>query len=107
MAREAGQQLGWDENLLGSKLSTHYKELSGLIHGGREVLDIYTMHSVWGIVTINWNALEDELECAIVFAQLGLAVVMSLSPLEQDAMSDVVRPVYDQSYAFLQAGRNS
>lgn len=100
VAREASQKLGWDEQLLVSKLSSHYKELSGLVHGGKEVLAIYTMHPEWGVVTIDWELLDDELENSMVFAQLGLAVVMSLSPMKQDAISTLVRPVYDEAHAF-------
>lgn len=100
VAREASQRLGWDEHLLVSKISSHYKQLSGLVHGGKEVLAIYTMHPEWGVVTIDWELLDDELENSMVFAQLGLAVVMSLSPMKQDALSALVRPVYDQAHAF-------
>lgn len=100
VAREASHQLGWDEDLLVSKLTSHYRELSGLIHGGKEVLSIYTMHLGWGVVTIEWDDLLAELENTMVFAQLALGVAMSLSPLKPEELSEVVRPVYERAYGY-------
>ena len=100
IAREASHQFGWDEDLLVSKLTSHYRELSGLIHGGKEVLSIYTMHPGWGVVAIDWDDLLDELENTMVFAQLALGVAMSLSPLKPETLSKVVRPVYDRAYSY-------
>lgn len=100
VAREASQHLGWDGDQLVSKLTTHYRDLSGLIHGGKEVLGIYTMHPGWGDVTIDWSDLLGELDDAMVFAQLALGVAMSLSSLKAETLSEVVRPIYERAHAY-------
>jgi hypothetical protein len=97
---EACQQLGWDEVKLLSSIRSQYGDLSSLIHGGKEVLAIYTMNPGWGDVTIDWNELLGELEDAMVFVQLGLALGMYLSPMKPELLSEVVRPIYDRAHAF-------
>ena len=63
-------------------VQSHYGALSGVVHGGKEVLAIYTMHDTWGEITIDWDDLIHHVENIMVFVQLALGVAMVLSPLE-------------------------
>ena len=100
VAKEAAQHLGWDEKKLLGTVKSHYKSLSGLVHGGREVLAIYTQHEEWGDITIEWDELMDAVDNIVVFAQLALGAAMSLSPLDADAMDRLVRPSYEAAHAY-------
>lgn len=51
VAKEAAHHLGWDTAKLLSTVRTHQRDLSGLVHGGKEVLAIYTQHDAWGDLT--------------------------------------------------------
>lgn len=53
-----------------------------------------------GDVTIDWDDLLDELESAMVFVQLAFGVAMSLSQLESEHLSEVVRPLYSEAHAY-------
>jgi len=81
-------------------VNTHQKSLSGLVHGGAEVLGIYTQHLEWGDLTINWDELAHNIDNISVFVQLALSVAMLLSPLDPDALDKAVRPVYDRSVSY-------
>lgn len=94
VANEAAQYLGWDRDRLLSTVKNQYRELSGLVHGGREVLAIYTMHEEWGDIDIDWSELIASVDNILVFAQLGLAVAMSMSPLDPESLDKAVRPAY-------------
>lgn len=100
VAKEAASHLGWDEDHLVRTVKYHYKELSGLVHGGKEVLAIYTMHDTWGDLTLDWDDLIDSVTNILVFVMLDLAVAMSQSPLEPEALDKVVRPAYEAASAF-------
>lgn len=100
VAKEAAEHLGWDEDKLLRTVKSHYKDLSGLVHGGKEVLAIYTQHDAWGDITIEWDELIQAVDNILVFVQLGLGVVMSLSPLDPGAMDRLVRPPYEAAHAY-------
>lgn len=100
VATEAAQHLGWDEEKLLRTVKSHYKDLSGLVHGGKEVLAIYTQHDAWGDITIEWDELTDAVDNILVFAQLALGVAMSLSPLDPEAMDRLVRPAYEAARTY-------
>lgn len=100
VAKEAAQHLGWDEEKLLRTVKSHYRDLSGIVHGGREVLAIYTQHDAWGDITIDWDELTDAVDNVLVYAQLALGVAMSLSPLDDEAMDRLVRPSYEAAHAY-------
>ncbi|ALN83712.1 hypothetical protein LC55x_0407 [Lysobacter capsici] len=100
VAKEAAQHLGWDEEKLLRTVKSHYKDLSGLVHGGKEVLAIYTQHDAWGDITIEWDELTHAVDNVLVFAQLALGAAMSLSPLNAEAMDRLVRPSYEAAHAY-------
>lgn len=101
VAEDASQHLGWDKDKLLRTVKNHYKDLSGVVHGGREVLGIYTMHNTWGDLTIEWDELIGHVDNIMVFVQLALGVAMSLSPLEPEALDKAVRPIYGKAHAYL------
>ena len=100
VADDASQHLGWNKDKLIRTVRSHYKDLSGVVHGGKEVLGIYTMHDTWGDLTIEWDELIDHVDNIMVFVQLALGVAMSLSPLEPQAMDQAVRPIYEKAHAY-------
>jgi hypothetical protein len=103
VAREAAQHLGWDEEKLLRTVKSQYKDLSGLVHGGKEVLAIYTQHDAWGDITVEWDELIDAIDNILVFAQLALGVAMSLSPLDAEAMDRLVRPSYEAAHMYFRS----
>ncbi|WP_368564132.1 hypothetical protein [Pseudoxanthomonas sp. UTMC 1351] len=100
VATEASQHLGWEKTKLLATVRSHHKHLSGLVHGGKEVLAIYTMHDTWGDLTIDWEDLIDHVDNVMVFVQLALGVAMSLSPLDAEGLDKAVRPIYDKAHAY-------
>ncbi|GAA5000626.1 hypothetical protein GCM10025793_04310 [Lysobacter lycopersici] len=97
---DASQHLGWDKDKLLESVKNHYRDLSGLVHGGKEVLGIYTMHETWGDLTIEWDELIASVDNILVFVQLGLGVAMYLSPLEPAELDNVVRATYENAHAY-------
>lgn len=100
VTKEAAQHLGWDEERLLRTVKSHYKDLSGLVHGGKVVLAIYTQHDAWGDITIEWDELTHAVDNILVFAQLAIGVAMSLSPLDAEAMDRLIRPSYEATQAY-------
>lgn len=100
VAEDASQHLGWDKDKLLRTVKNHYKDLSGVVHGGKEVLGIYTMHDTWGDLTIEWDELIRHVDNIMVFVQLALGVAMSHSSLKPEAMDKAVRPIYEKAHAY-------
>lgn len=100
VAEEASQHLGWDKAQLLKTVRNHQRDLSGVVHGGKEVLAIYTMHDTWGDLTIDWHELIHHVDNIMVFVQLALGVAMYLSPLNPEAMDKAVRPIYEKAHAY-------
>lgn len=100
VAEEASHFLGWDKDKLLTTVKSHQRGLSGLVHGGKEVLAIYTMHEQWGDLTVEWNDLVQHVDNIMVFVQLALSVAMLLSPLDEVAMHETVRPIYERAHAY-------
>ncbi|MBK0012085.1 hypothetical protein [Stenotrophomonas sp. S41] len=103
VAEEAGQHLGWDTSKLLSTVRNHQRDLSGLVHGGKEVLAIYTQHDAWGDLTVEWGELAHHVDNIAVFTQLALSVAMLLSPLKPDALDRAVRAVHGQAMTYFNA----
>lgn len=100
VAEEASQHLGWDKAKLLKTVGNHQRDLSGVVHGGKEVLAIYTMHDTWGDLSIEWDELIQHVDNIMVFVQLALGVAMYLSPLDPEAMDEAVRPIYEKARAY-------
>lgn len=100
VADEASQHLGWEKTKLLATVKSHQKDLLGLVHGGKEVLAIYTMHDTWGDLTVDWADLIHHVDNIMVFVQLALGVAMSLSPLDAEGLDKAVRPVYDKAHSY-------
>lgn len=103
VAEEAAHHLGWDTAKLLSTVRTHQRDLSGLVHGGKEVLAIYTQHDAWGDLTVEWSELIHHVDNIAVFVQLALAVSMLLSRLDPAALDKAVHPVHDQAMTYFNA----
>jgi len=100
VAEDASHYLGWEKGRLLKTVTNHYRELSGLVHGGKEVLGIYTMHNTWGDLTIEWDLLIHHVDSIMVFVQLALGVAMYVSPLDPEAMDKAVRPIYEKTHTY-------
>lgn len=104
VAEEACQQLGWDRSKLLSTVRAHQRDLSGLVHGGKEVLAIYTQHDEWGDLTVEWHELAHHVDNIAVFVQLALGVAMLLSPLDPEALDRAVRSIHGEAMDYFNAG---
>lgn len=100
VAKEAAQHLGWGEDKLLRTVRSHYRDLSGLVHGGKEVLAIYTQHDAWGDISIEWDELNHAVDNILVFVQLALSAAMALSPLDAEDMDRLVRPSYEAAHGY-------
>ncbi|MGY8564633.1 hypothetical protein L0938_14565 [Paracidovorax citrulli] len=100
VAEEACQHLGWEKSKLLSTVRAHQRDLSGLVHGGKEVLAIYTQHDAWGDLTVEWSDLVHHVDNIAVFVQLSLGVAMLLSPLDAAELDKAVRPIYEAATTY-------
>jgi len=100
LADEAADKLGWDKDKLLVSVKGHMKELSSVVHGGREVLAIYTQTDQWGNIDTDWSVLAGHVDTIVVYVMLGMAVAMSLSPLDEVQMDKAVRPAYDAAHEY-------
>lgn len=99
VAESVSKDYGWDKQL-SATLKGHWTPLSGLVHGGKELLAIYTQNDEIGNLSIDYAELVPVLDNVVVLTQLGMAVAMDLSSLDKKAISDVVEPAYNQSLKF-------
>lgn len=106
LAEEAAGHLGWDKAKLLASVKCHQKQLSSLVHGGREILGIYTQHDEWGNIDIDWAELAAHIDTVSVYVMLGMAVAMSLSPLDEVALDEAVRPAYAAAHEYFTAFGN-
>lgn len=107
VVREAASNLGWEVPNLVATVKHHHRDLSGLVHGGKELLAIYTMHDDVGDLTIPWDDLMEALENTAVFSQLALGVLMRFSRLEPLDLDAVVRPAHSRGLAYFAARREA
>lgn len=102
LADEASRHLGWDRTKLLQTVKNHQKNLSDVVHGGKTILSIYTMHDTWGDLTINWDDLIHHVDNAMVFVQLALGAAMFLSPLNADDIDTAIRPTYEKVHYYFE-----
>lgn len=100
VAREAAAKMGWDPDRLLNVVEIQQRELSSAVHGGKEILAIYTQHEEWGDITVPWNDLGNHVDNVMVFSQLALAVLISQSPLAEEQLSAATRPCYEAAQAY-------
>ncbi|WP_152624900.1 hypothetical protein [Xanthomonas sp. GPE 39] len=96
MAEEAIDHLGWEdkENFLAS-VRAHQRQLSTIVHGGKEILLIYTKNKEWGSSDADGAKLAGSIDTVLVYVMVAMAVVMSLSPLDNVQIDAVVRPAFE------------
>src|SRR5690606_17271538 len=99
-AGEAAQQLGWDKDRLVATVRTHQKDLSSVVHGGREVLGIYTMNEEWGDIKVDWAELIVHVDNIVVFVMLGLGVAAFHSSLNEEKLDTALRPAHEAGQAY-------
>lgn len=99
VAHEVCIAFGLDQKLVNT-INGHWSPLSGIVHGGKEVLNIYTTNGEIGALEIDPSDLLPILDNVVVLVQLAMAIAMSLSPLAEEKLSDAVRPAYDIASAF-------
>lgn len=107
VAEEACQHLGWEKSKLLSAVRAHQRDLSGLVHGGKEVLTIYTRYDAWGDLTVEWSDLSHHVDNIAVFVQLALAVAMLLSPLDPEALDRAMRPTHQAATTYFNDGSHT
>lgn len=100
VAREAAAKMGWDPDRLLNVVEIQQRELSSAVHGGKEILAVYTQHEEWGDITVPWNDLGNHVDNVMVFSQLAFAVLMSQSPLVGEQLSAATRSCYEAAHAY-------
>lgn len=100
VASEAADQLGWDKSMLLSVVKTHQRELSSAVHGGKEILAVYTQHEEWGNIDVPWGELGHHVDNVLIFAQLAMGVAMYHSRLGEVGLDAAVRPCYEAAQAY-------
>jgi hypothetical protein len=100
LASEAASNLQWNDPKLLETVKHHHRDLSGFVHGGKELLAIYTQHQDWGDLTMPWDDLIQPLENTAIFAQLALSVLMRLSRLRPVELDAAVRPAYERGMVY-------
>lgn len=101
LAEEVSDSFQWDEKLVNT-LKGHWSPLSGIVHGGTEVLGIYTAKGQIGIADVDAKPLLQVLDNVLVLVQLAMAVAMSASPRSEAEVSDAVEPVYKEAVRFFE-----
>lgn len=105
LAEESAEHLKWDKSRLSPVVKNHHDDLSGLVHGGREVLAVYMQHEEWGDITVDWDELGGHVGDILVFAQLALGVAAFLSPLDGERLDRACRPAVEAAHAFFESKR--
>lgn len=100
VASEAADQLGWDKSALLSFVKTHQRELSSAVHGGKEILAVYTQHEEWGNIDVPWGELGHHVDNVLIFTQLAMGVAMYHSRLGEAQLDAAVRPTYEAAHAY-------
>lgn len=106
LADEAAAKLEWDREDLLVSVRGHMRELSSVVHGGREVLAIYTQTDQWGNIDTDWSELAGHVDTIVVYMMLGMAVAMSLSTLDEVQMDKAVRQAYDAAHEYFKTVGN-
>ncbi|MBJ6983999.1 hypothetical protein [Luteimonas sp. MC1750] len=99
VAEEAAEHMGWEKEHLVRTVVVHQKDLSSAVHGGREVLGVYTQREEWGDIEVPWDELGHHIGNVLVFVQLGLGVVMSHCRLDPQQQDQIARPAFESAHA--------
>lgn len=104
IAQEAYQEvLGDDLPKLLAMIKNHHGDLSGFLHGGKEIVDVYSrMHDELGNIELEWDELLGTVDNVAVFVQFAVGVAMGLSPLEPEQIDAAARASYEQGMAYMQ-----
>jgi len=95
-------ELGENLPKLLAMIKNHHGDLSGLLHGGKEIVDVYSrMHDELGNIELEWDELLDTVDNVAVFVQFAVGVALSLSPLEQEQKDAAARDSYEQGMAYM------
>jgi hypothetical protein len=94
--------LGEDLPKLLTMIKNHHGDLSGFLHGGKEIVDVYSrMHDELGNIELEWEELLDTVDNVAVFVQFAVGVAMSISPLEPEQIDAAARECYEQGMAYM------
>lgn len=96
MAEAVRAHYRWDGKF-SAAIRNRYSPLSGITHGGIEVVNVHLKNGIVGDTTTNYAGLSPTVGDIVALAYITVAVAMVLSPLPDDAISDSVRPVF-QAY---------
>lgn len=102
VAEEGAQQLGWDVDTLLEVVKVHQRELSSAVHGGKEILAVYTQHEEWGNIEVPWSELGHHIDNVLIFSQLALGVAMYHSALEPAKLDSAVRTCYEAARTYFE-----
>lgn len=106
IAAEAYHDLGDDLPKLLNMVKNHARDLSGFLHGGKEIVDVYSrMHEELGNIELSWDDLQDMVDNVAVFVQFSVGVAMSVSPLDGPEIDAAARESYEGGMKYMHARR--
>lgn len=99
LAKEVASECGFGAKLE-NMVSGHWGPLSSLVHGGKEIVAIYSHKGELGNISVEPKELLPVIDNEIVLVMLSLALTMMLSPVPPAKVSEIVRDAYNSGTSF-------
>lgn len=90
---------GWEGERLINTIRNHWGPLSGIVHGGRELLNAYLSEEGIG-AEIDLQELVSIVVNTVGLAHMVSAVLMAITPLPADRVHEIMLPVHTRFTAF-------
>lgn len=92
---------GWDGERLVTTIRNHWGPLSGIVHGGRELLGAYLSEEGIG-AEIDLSELVDVVTNTVALAHMVSAVLMATTPLDPEQIQGIMVPIHEKFRGFVQ-----
>ena len=102
MADKVETHYKWNDKFT-KAIHGHWSPLSGMSHGGVELLALYETNGAIGDSTIDYTELVPNIVNVTALGQLALVVAMRMSPLTEAEISGIIGTVYVKTREFLQS----
>ncbi|MBF6022795.1 DUF6988 family protein [Lysobacter niastensis] len=94
MAEAVQAHYTWDKRFA-TAIRNRWSPLSGITHGGIEVVNVYLKNGQVGNTDTDFAGLLPTIGDITALAYIVIAVCMRLSPLSQEEISGIVQPLFD------------
>lgn len=93
---------GWESNKLQNTIRNNWGPLSGIVHGGRELLNAYITDEGIG-ADIDPSQLIEIVVNTVATAHMVIGVLMDMSPLSLEDQQTIVMPIHEEFKSFRRA----